>query len=119
MTQDQSLDSELPNASKIKDKNGVPTLCGMLNFGSFPQMFSPNLDIVAVRCATNEYGRENEDGIRFIDNKRIDGTLSNMIQQALSFIQNNTKIPYMIENIIKICYYEYVKKFFIKYKRNT
>ena len=83
--------SKILQLEGIIDKNGVPTLCGMLNFGSFPQMFSPNLDIVAVRCATNEYGRENEDGIRFIDNKRIDGTLSNMIQQALSFIQNNTK----------------------------
>ncbi len=75
----------------LVDKNGMPTLCGMLNFGSFPQMFSPNLDILAVRCATNEYGKENDEGIRFIDNKRIDGTLSVMLQQALAFIQQNTK----------------------------
>ena len=75
----------------IIDKDGKPTLCGILNFGSLPQIFSPNLDIVAVRCATNEYGKENADGIRFIDNQRIDGTLSNMLQQALSFVQNNTK----------------------------
>ena len=75
----------------IIDKNGSPTLCGMMNFGTLPQMFAPNLDIIAVRCATDNYGEENEDGIRFIDNKRIDGTLSSMLQQALPFIQNNTK----------------------------
>jgi ATP-dependent DNA helicase RecG len=75
----------------IIDKNNLPTICGILNFGTLPQMFSPNLDIVAVRCATNNYGEENLDGIRFIDNKRIDGTISSMLQQALSFIQNNTR----------------------------
>lgn len=75
----------------IIDKNNNPTLCGVLNFGSLPQMFSPNLDIVAVKCATNVYGEENADGIRFIDNKRIDGTISNILQQTLAFIQNNTK----------------------------
>ena len=75
----------------IIDKNGKPTLCGILNFGSLPQIFSPNLDIVAVKCVTNNYGEEDENGIRFADNKRIDGTLSSMLQQALSFISNNTK----------------------------
>ena len=75
----------------IIDKNGKPTLSGILNFGSLPQIFSPNLDIVAVKCVTNNYGEEDENGIRFADNKRIDGTLSSMLQQALIFISNNTK----------------------------
>lgn len=75
----------------IIDKSNFPTLCGLMNFGTLPQIFSPNLDIIAVRCATNNYGEENNDGIRFIDNKRIDGTLSNMLIQSLAFIQNNTK----------------------------
>lgn len=75
----------------IVDKNGIPTLCGIMNFGSTPQIYSPNLDIIAVRCATNMYAEENSDGIRFIDNKRIDGTISSMLQQAISFIQNNTR----------------------------
>ncbi len=75
----------------IVDKNGLPTLCGIMNFGSTPQIYSPNLDIIAVRCATNMYAEENSDGIRFIDNKRIDGTISSMLQQAISFIQNNTR----------------------------
>ncbi len=75
----------------IIGNDGKPTLCGMLNFGKFPQLFSPNLDILAVRCATNTYGEENKDGVRFIDSKRIDGTIEEMIKQAISFIQNNTK----------------------------
>ena len=74
----------------ITDKNGAPTLCGLLSFGVYPQLFSPNLDIVAVRCATDEYGVENSDGIRFTDNRRLDGTIGQMLQQAISFVTNNT-----------------------------
>ncbi len=75
----------------ILDKNGLPTLCGILNFGKYPQYFSPNLDIVAVRCANNEYGVEDNEGVRFIDNKRLDGTIGEMLKQALSFVLNNTR----------------------------
>ncbi len=75
----------------ILDKNKRPTLCGVLNFGKYPQYFSPNLDIVAVRCAGKEYGVESSDGIRFIDNKRLDGTIQDMLKQAMSFVMNNTK----------------------------
>ncbi len=75
----------------ILNKDDIPTLCGILNFGKLPQALFPNLDIVAVRCAENEYGKENADGIRFLDNKRIDGTMSTMFVDALSFVYKNTK----------------------------
>ena len=75
----------------IIDKNNYPTVCGILNFGKYPQIFSPNLDIVAVRCSTNEYGVEDQNGIRFLDNKRLDGTISEMLKLAISFIINNIK----------------------------
>lgn len=75
----------------IIDKNNYPTVCGILNFGKYPQIFSPNLDIVAVRCSTNEYGIEDQNGIRFLDNKRLDGTISEMLKLAISFVINNIK----------------------------
>ena len=75
----------------IIDKNNYPTVCGILNFGKYPQIFSPNLDIVAVRCSTNEYGVEDQNGIRFLDNKRLDGTISEMLKLAISFVINNIK----------------------------
>lgn len=75
----------------IVDKNNYPTVCGILNFGKYPQIFSPNLDIVAVRCSTNDYGIEDQNGIRFLDNKRLDGTISDMLKLALSFVVNNIK----------------------------
>ena len=75
----------------IIDKNNYPTVCGILNFGKYPQIFSPNLDIVAVRCSTNDYGVEDQNGIRFLDNKRLDGTISEMLKLAISFVINNIK----------------------------
>lgn len=75
----------------IIDKNNYPTVCGILDFGKYPQIFSPNLDIVAVRCSTNDYGVEDQNGIRFLDNKRLDGTISEMLKLAISFVINNIK----------------------------
>ena len=75
----------------IIDKNNFPTLCGIMNFGKYPQYFSPNLDIVAIRCASKEYGIENQDGVRFLDNKRLDGTIPEILKQAISFVVNNTR----------------------------
>lgn len=75
----------------IIDNDGYPTICGIMNFGKYPQIFSPNLDIVAVRCSSDEYGVENDNGIRFLDNKRLDGTISEMLKLAISFVVSNIK----------------------------
>lgn len=75
----------------VVDKNNYPTVCGIMNFGKYPQIFSPNLDIVAVKCSTSDYGVEDVDGIRFLDNKRIDGTISEMLKLAISFVVSNIK----------------------------
>lgn len=75
----------------IIDKNNCPTICGIMNFGKYPQIFSPNLDIVAVKCACNEYGVADNNEVRFLDNKRLDGTISEMLKLALSFVISNIK----------------------------
>lgn len=51
----------------------------------------PNLDIVAVRCSTNDYGAEDSNGIRFLDNKRLDEMISEMLKLAISFVVSNIK----------------------------
>lgn len=75
----------------IIDKNNLPTICGIMNFGKYPQIFSPNLDIVAVKCACNEYGVADCNDVRFLDNKLLDGTISEMLKLALSFVISNIK----------------------------
>ena len=82
----------------IITKDNYPTICGIMNFAKYPQIFSPNLDIVAVRCSTNEYGVEDENGIRFIDNARIDGSIKEMLKNAISFVLKNTKKATKVNN---------------------
>lgn len=82
----------------IIDKNDHPTVCGIMNFGKYPQIISPNLNIVAVRCSTNEYGIEDQNGIRFLDNKRLDGTISEMLRLGIAFVNNNIKKAIKINN---------------------
>jgi len=92
----------------IVDKNNYPTVCGIMNFGKYPQIFAPNLDIVAVRCASDEYGIENQNGVRFLDNKRLDGTIAETLKLAISFVISNIKKATRInDNGVREDVYEY------------
>ena len=64
----------------LSDKNETPTVCGIMLFGKYPQYLSPNLDIVAVVCATKNYADESASGERFLVNKRLDGTIAQMLE---------------------------------------
>lgn len=79
----------LMTMSGLIDKNGLPTVCGIMLFGKYPQYLSPNLDIVAVVCTTTNYAEESESGERFIVNKRLDGTIPQMLESGLAFVQQN------------------------------
>lgn len=81
----------------ITDKNENPTVCGIMLFGKYPQYLSPNLDIVAVVCATEKYAEENNVGERFIVNKRLDGTIPQMLETAIAFVQKNMAISTIVD----------------------
>ena len=81
----------------LSDKDGNPTVCGIMLFGKYPQYLSPNLDIVAVVCPSAEYAEEGKNGERFIVNKRLDGTISQMLESALSFVIQNMKTSTVID----------------------
>lgn len=81
----------------ITDKNRNPTVCGIMLFGKYPQYLSPNLDIVAVVCATEKYSEENNLGERFIVNKRLDGTIPQMLETAIAFVQQNMAISTIVD----------------------
>ena len=98
---------EKPNLSKLPD-NDVLTLCnlfadnkpnlaGLLLFGLYPQSNFPGFDITAVVVPGYEIGNVDDDGARFIDNKRIGGTIPEMLDSAMSFVQRNIKIRTIID----------------------
>ena len=69
---------------------GVPTLAAVLNFGLYPQGLLPQLAITAVVVPGMTMG-DMQGAARFLDNKRMEGTLNNMLEEALAFCARNMK----------------------------
>lgn len=67
------------------------TLMGLLLFGIYPQAYYPQLSIIASAVPGKEIGHLDGDGNRFSDTKRIEGTLPEMLEGALSFVRTNMK----------------------------
>ena len=78
-------------------RNGVPTLAAVLNFGIYPQGFFPQLSITAIVVPGTQIGQVDQDNARFIDNKRIEGTIPEMIEEALNFCRRNMKVKTIID----------------------
>lgn len=77
-------------------RNGVPTVAAVMNFALYPQGFFPQLSITAIVVPGTQIGDVVADSTRFIDNRRIDGTIPQMIDEALSFCRRNMKVRTII-----------------------
>ncbi|GGZ55912.1 MULTISPECIES: ATP-binding protein [Streptomyces rochei group] len=64
-----------------------PTVAGLLALGVYPQQFFPNLVIQASVVP----GPNDPPGTRAVDAKRFDGPIPLMLEQALSWVQRNTR----------------------------
>ena len=78
-------------------RNGVPTLASVLNFGIYPQGLLPQLAITATVIPGTGIGETTNDGVRFLDNKRIEGTLSEMLDEAIAFCNRNMRTQTIID----------------------
>ena len=77
--------------------NSFPTLASILNFGLYPQGYFPQLAITAIVVPGKEIGDISQRGERFLNNKRIEGTLPEMMAEALSFCNRNMKVRTIID----------------------
>ena len=99
--------SERPNLALIPDeqqyelasitRDGQVTVAAMLLFGIYPQMHYPQLSIIATCVPSSEIGVLDEAGNRFTDSKRIEGTLPEMLDGALSFVRMNMRVSTKID----------------------
>lgn len=80
-------------------RNGVPTLAAVMNFGLYPQGYFPQLAITGIVVPGKEIGERGADNVRFLDNKRIEGTLPNMLSEAISFCRRNMKNRTVIDPV--------------------
>lgn len=73
-----------------------PTLASLMLFGMYPQGNYPQLCITAVVVPGYEMGEIGDEDERFLDNKKIEGTIPQMLDGALTFVQRNMHIKTIV-----------------------
>lgn len=97
----QRLKAGKPNLSALTEteicelmsitRNGAVTLSAAMLFSPYPQAYFPQLCITAVVIPGKEIGETGDLGERFLDNQRIEGTIPQMLEGALRFVQKNMR----------------------------
>ncbi|MDD3504858.1 MAG: ATP-binding protein [Eubacteriales bacterium] len=77
-------------------RNGKVTLSAVLMFSPYPQAYFPQLCITAISVPGTEIGMTGDSGERFLDNQRIEGNISDMLNEALHFVKRNMKTKTII-----------------------
>lgn len=88
-------------------KQGTPTLTCVMCFSKYPQAFYPQLCITAIVVPGNKIGDCDELNNRFIDNKKIEGTIPEMLTSALNFVSRNMKTSVIIKDGTRLDTTEY------------
>ena len=78
-------------------KEEIPTLAAVMLFGFYPQAYFPQLCILASSVPGTEVGQLGTEGERFLDSQRIQGTLTQMLAEAMTFIHKNTRTKIIID----------------------
>ena len=91
LPEDQAL--EMLNVTRA----GTPTLAAVMNFCVYPQGYLPQLAITAVVVPGTEIGEHDGVESRFLDNKRIEGTIKTMVDEAITFCKRNMRVQTIID----------------------
>ena len=100
---DASLEQVLTQLRVVRDVQGVlrPTLAGLLMFGNYPQAFEPQLVITFLHY----YGVTEEEptprGERFLDNRKFEGTIPELVEQATNYVMASMRKSSLIEGLYR------------------
>ena len=102
------LKKNKPHLAKLEEKeinrlqgfvvDGKPTVAALMLFSVYPQAYFPQLCITAVSVPGKEMSATGSVGERFIDNKRIEGSITQMLNDALIFVRKNMKVKTIIDS---------------------
>ena len=102
----ERLKAEKPNLSSLSNetirelmsitKDGEVTLGSIMLFCRYPQAYFPQLCITAVVLPGEDVGELGASGERFTDNRRIEGNIPEMLDQAIAFIRKNMRTKTII-----------------------
>lgn len=88
-------DEEIYELMSIKRDDRI-TLSAVMNFCPYPQAYFPQLCIIATVVPGTEVGTIGDQGERFIDNQRIEGNISDMLDGAMQFVNRNMRTKTII-----------------------
>lgn len=101
------LKKNKPHPAKLEEKeinrlqgfvvDNKPTVAALMLFSIYPQAYFPQLCITAVSVPGKEMSATGSVGERFIDNKRIEGSITQMLNDALIFVRKNMKVKTIID----------------------
>ena len=96
-----------PNFSRLEDEQiselmsvtveGKYSLAATMLFSLYPQAYFPQLCIIATVIPGTEVGQLGGAFERFTDNRRIEGTIPDMLDEALAFVRKNLRIKTIID----------------------
>lgn len=102
------LKKNKPHIAKLDEKeinrlqgfvvDNKPTVAALMLFSVYPQAYFPQLCITAVSVPGKEMSATGSVGERFIDNKRIEGSITQMLNDALIFVRKNMKVKTIINS---------------------
>lgn len=78
-------------------RGGKLTLAAVMNFCVYPQGYLPQLAITAVVVPGTQIGDHLEGDPRFLDNKRIEGTIKTMVEDAITFCRRNMRVQTIVD----------------------
>ena len=78
--------------------DGVPTLAGLLVFSRYPQANFPQLCVTAVVVPGTRIGDTGGEGERFLANRRITGSVIDMLEESVDFVNRNGRIRTIIDD---------------------
>ena len=100
------LKKNKPHLAKLEEKeinrlqgfvvDNKPTIAALMLFSVYPQAYFPKLCITAVSVPGKEMSATGSVGERFIDNKRIEGSITQLLNDALIFVRKNMKVKTII-----------------------
>ena len=88
--------------SRIMQLQGIidskqPTVAGLMLFSDYPQAFFPQMSITAMVVNGTEIGNLGSNNERFLDNKRFEGTIPQMLEDTIAFVRRNIKNAVIID----------------------
>lgn len=90
-------DDEIYELMSIRRENAI-TLSTVMNFSPYPQVYFPQLCIIATVVPGTEMGTIGTQGERFLDNQRIEGNISEMLDGAIQFVSKNMRTKTIINS---------------------